>query len=332
MPVHLICHQCGSTYKVPPSVAAESKYCGHPCYWKSRMADPTIPKYLDSQCAWCGETFSAKWNATLGRRPECCSVACARKLGGSQRPATWLTCHQCGSRFRVSPRSAERGARYCSRRCMGDAKKKDPEVPLQVDTACPVCAVVFPAKWEAAKQRRQECCSNACAMKLLGSRRTGDRNPWYKPKVVCVCANCGKSFEKFPCRVHTHAGRKADFCSKICLYVHNHGKKKERTDIEIAMAKILTDAGISFEEQVPLYERWIADFIIESSRLVIFCDGAYWHDRPRVAAKDRGQTAYLEKCGWNVLRFNDDEILKTPDACLCLIQFYAGMASQRQFG
>ena len=51
------------------------------------------------------------------------------------------------------------------------------------------------------------------------------------------------------------------------------------------------------------------------------------------AAKDRGQTAYLHKCGWHVLRFTDDEINNTPASCLARILAYpAGLAEQQQFG
>ena len=88
------------------------------------------------------------------------------------------------------------------------------------------------------------------------------------------------------------------------------------------MASMLIAAGIAFAEQVPMYSRWIVDFVVADWKLIVLCDGLYWHSRPKVAAKDRGQTNYLRKCGWNVLRFTDKEIDGSPDTCLTRILAY----------
>lgn len=146
---------------------------------------------------------------------------------------------------------------------------------------------------------------------------------------------CGKRFKKYPSRVASAVGRKGDYCSKGCHYV-NVANLRGRTDIELAMAKALKSARIKYQEQVPMYGRWVVDFVIPSRKLVVLCDGKYWHNRPKVKAKDRGQTNYLRKCGWSVLRFTCEEIKKSMDDCLAQVLSHSpssiGITSQTHCG
>jgi len=45
-----------------------------------------------------------------------------------------------------------------------------------------------------------------------------------------------------------------------------------------------------------------------SLNLVIEADGSYWHSLDRVQKKDKAENAYLLKCGFNLLRFSEQEI------------------------
>lgn len=237
--------------------------------------------------------------------------------------SSFVTCEYCKTTYKAFARSIKRGTRFCSRKCKYAAMRTEPEIPKFIEQTCPICGIIFPARWEATIQKRQQCCSNSCRSKLFGLRHRGDQNPIYKARVPCTCTACGKSFTKYPSRVHTARGNKADFCSRHCSTVHNHSVRKKRTGIEVGMARLLTEAGIPFREQVSMYDRWVVDFVIDDWNLIVFCDGVYWHSKPKVAAKDRGQTRYLEKCGWNVLRFDDDDINNTPQSCLFLIELFA---------
>jgi len=91
---------------------------------------------------------------------------------------------------------------------------------------------------------------------------------------------------------------------------------KGRTDIEIKMAEMLNANHVQFTEQVALYDRWVADFVISGTKVVIFCDGIYWHSKPSVVAKDKGQTNYLTKCGWCVLGLLMYRLLNTLKSVL----------------
>jgi very-short-patch-repair endonuclease len=58
--------------------------------------------------------------------------------------------------------------------------------------------------------------------------------------------------------------------------------------------------GVVFRRQVPLLERFIADFAAPAERLVVEVDGAYHVGRARADAK---RDSVLARAGYRVLRF-----------------------------
>jgi DNA mismatch endonuclease (patch repair protein) len=94
-------------------------------------------------------------------------------------------------------------------------------------------------------------------------------------------------------------------------------------------------AGIRYRKQ---YKRLpgCPDFAIPRAKIVIFCDSSFWHGRgwPEAAsaiktnrefwiakiegniARDRAVTVALRKLKWRVLRFWDDEIVRSTDRCV----------------
>ncbi len=66
--------------------------------------------------------------------------------------------------------------------------------------------------------------------------------------------------------------------------------------------------GYTFNRQRPALN-YIADFICKKLKLVIEVDG-YSHTLDKTIEKDRIKQSDLEKAGFIVLRFTDDEVLK----------------------
>jgi very-short-patch-repair endonuclease len=73
---------------------------------------------------------------------------------------------------------------------------------------------------------------------------------------------------------------------------------------------------IAHLEQVVMFDKFMVDFLLTDYPIVIQCDGAYWHNRPKVKSRDKGQDAYLVKAGYTVLRFDERQILHSPRECI----------------
>lgn len=72
--------------------------------------------------------------------------------------------------------------------------------------------------------------------------------------------------------------------------------------------------GSHFRRQVPIGP-YIADFACMAARLLIEVDGSQ-HGEDRAEAYDGTRTAWLEKEGYRVLRFWNNEIVKNTDAVM----------------
>lgn len=64
---------------------------------------------------------------------------------------------------------------------------------------------------------------------------------------------------------------------------------------------------------------YIADFVCLSNRLLIELDGGY-HQLPQQQRNDAARTEWLEKKGFTVIRFSNDEVLKNIEYVLKVIK------------
>ena len=91
------------------------------------------------------------------------------------------------------------------------------------------------------------------------------------------------------------------------------------TSIEVLMQKALKHRNIEFRKHIPLC-RCQPDIVIEKEKVVIFCDGNYWHSKSfkngKQWIKDRQQDKRLEKNGWIVYRFWENEINSDANKCV----------------
>lgn len=100
--------------------------------------------------------------------------------------------------------------------------------------------------------------------------------------------------------------------------LHKHGFEsaqnieKHQTHIEMLMENFLKELNVSYEKEKRLYidsEYKIPDFLIEEKKLIIECDGLYYHseqeksDDYHVAKKD-----FYEKLGYQSLFFRENEL------------------------
>jgi very-short-patch-repair endonuclease len=94
---------------------------------------------------------------------------------------------------------------------------------------------------------------------------------------------------------------------------------KDPTSIERAMMNALNSAGITYQFQYIVNDKFACDFRIMNTNIIIECDGDYWHSKESQKTKDRSKNRYLETCGYRVLRFSETQIKTNVHSCIQLI-------------
>ena len=235
-------------------------------------------------------------------------------------------CQHCGAGFSVTPskRKAGRG-RFCSRRCSAifnhrgrpkphsrinlilanEARRLKGFVPWNKNpqsAMCVICARPYSSTLSLLRGGRQ-CCSWACRSRLMALRK-GPDHPLWKPKAQRLCEWCGAQFETKPAKVAYGEGR---FCSRQCVGSWTTSNHPRSSSLETSVAMILNVLNEPFEAQKQLGP-WIVDFFLPCRRIVIECDGAYWHSLPQVIKRDRQKDGWLWRNNYRLLRLPEARI------------------------
>jgi very-short-patch-repair endonuclease len=105
-------------------------------------------------------------------------------------------------------------------------------------------------------------------------------------------------------------------------------KPKKISGIEIIMSELLDKLGIEYKKD-QIIDRKIPDFLIEDYKLIIECDGLYWHSeakKDKYYHKEKRET-YL-KNGYAPLFFYEDEIIKKIDIIESIIKNKLGKSER----
>src|SRR5260370_28059910 len=103
-------------------------------------------------------------------------------------------------------------------------------------------------------------------------------------------------------------------------FVRARQMRREQTDAELVLWHHLRARrldGLRFRRQFPLGP-FITDFCCKERHLVIELDGGQHNERTE-AAQDKFRTGLIEKHGYRILRFWDNEDLKNIDGVLQVI-------------
>lgn len=94
------------------------------------------------------------------------------------------------------------------------------------------------------------------------------------------------------------------------------------TEAEAALWQLLKGGslGIGFKRQVVILD-YIADFYASKLNLIIEVDGGY-HITDEQTPLDESRTKRLEKMGYRILRFTNEEVLFTPEKVIEKIKSY----------
>jgi len=155
-------------------------------------------------------------------------------------------------------------------------------------------------------------CSRECA-----------NNYQAKNKLTFICKVCGKEFKWSKSRLKQETPKYCsiecrnkdkewiqDTCIKGNLMQQN---KKGLNKLELAGRKILQDLGVKFQEQVLMFNKFLVDVLIPDKKIIIQCDGDYWHSKPKRKKLDESQDAYLTKCGYKVIRIKESQMKNSKE-------------------
>ncbi len=175
-------------------------------------------------------------------------------------------CKMCGKIFR---RPSSQHHVYCSKECQNKSLEN------KVVKICPVCNETY--EIPASNAERYTVCSLKCRRAFTIYRN---------------CDSCGKLFTARPHKIR--------FCSLSC-YRHFGGE----SSLETKVRELLNSLQFSFEQEAKI-GRYSVDFYLNEFRLVIECDGDYWH---RNKKRDARKNHYLKKNAYRLLRLNEKLIV-----------------------
>lgn len=125
--------------------------------------------------------------------------------------------------------------------------------------------------------------------------------------VTRTCKNCKRDF-LLP-RWEVNKGR-GNFCGRRC-YVHFNGE----SSIEALMRRALEKAKINFKQEVQ-FGKFYVDFLLPERKVVIECDGDYWHGSQKIKARDERKDEFLKARGYRIYRFSEEKIKLSADGCV----------------
>lgn len=221
-------------------------------------------------------------------------------------------CKVCGKTFQTYDWQEKYGRGiYCSRACYKVGYREhfltsNPNPSQRLEKPCEMCGKIMQVP--PCLIARKRFCSKAC-LNQWKRTITGPEHPLYTSNIQ-LCEWCGKGFKSKPAEQERRR-----FCSKNChgMYTAAHFPKGQ-TSIEATIANLLANLEIEFVEQKQL-GMFLCDFALLTHRLVIECDGTYWHGTEEQKAKDQRKDGWLHSHGYRVLRLKETDINQHIEWC-----------------
>ena len=175
-------------------------------------------------------------------------------------------------------------------------------------------------------------CSTSCQSKWI------TKNQWSKPehrenvslknKKAILLQYANGTRDRYKITENSHIATKEMVRNGTHPFFDPENRKKARRVLGKSLSKIekriqwvLSKNNIPFESQFPIFKGldvrgkdtfYYIDCVIPDLNIAIECDGEYWHQDKK---KDDIRQTYIEKLGWQFLRFSGEEINKSLAAC-----------------
>lgn len=104
--------------------------------------------------------------------------------------------------------------------------------------------------------------------------------------------------------------------------IANGDIRRYNTDIELKIANFLENLKIPYIPQYNFNGNFLVDFALRNIKLVIECDGDYWHSSDKQLKRDRARDIYIKSCNWDVMRLKGSLIYNAKDSRWLLNKLY----------
>lgn len=114
-----------------------------------------------------------------------------------------------------------------------------------------------------------------------------------------TCKQCERVFEIPLWEVNNGKGT---FCTRECFIEYN-GETSIEEKVRLALEKL----GIKYQQEVKI-GAYRADFLLPESKIVIECDGEYWHRSLKARERDKRKDEFLTENGYQIIRLSEEQI------------------------
>jgi very-short-patch-repair endonuclease len=195
-----------------------------------------------------------------------------------------LICEQCKGIYHVDGKRTLKTTRYCSRKCF-DESRKGINNPVH-------------------RIKDRELVNRNISLGLLKSDKWKLTEKGRKSLIKSRTGKIASEQTKEKCRINA-----LNTLEKL----RNNNKVSK---IEKIVELLLIKNDIKFISQKRLINITKADFYLPDKKLVIYCDGDYWHNLPNYIERDKRITKKLLDNGYKVLRFWEKDINSTKGQCV----------------
>jgi very-short-patch-repair endonuclease len=211
---------------------------------------------------------------------------------------------------------------FCSKQCF-DAWQTGESTKFLV--ACKNCGTQLIRSKNKSIPKYGYFCSVICSNKYLWRMGVLHQEKNMNKRVEYYCKNCGH----IVCvrkSIYYRRGTRA-FCSKLCGIEWRAKQGWHTSSLEIKLKAELNKTNMVFGWQKGVMG-YIVDFIVET-KIVVECDGKYWHSLSHIIKKDEEENKKLVAGGYIIIRLQEQTIKRAIGECMRVIE---SAVAQRAMG
>lgn len=225
-----------------------------------------------------------------------------------------IICVSCNKEFEASyPKKPTRCRKTCGYKCHQKLMSKIQSEPH--NRTCKNCGKGFIVRKHKITGGGGKYCSKSC---FYTHRKKTTKY------ITVTCIQCNKSFDVQEKRVLFYKNKYGDgvfrYCSRKCCL-----SSQNKTSIEMIIEDILIKNNIDYEYNKHVLDNFVYDFRLLKYKILIECDGAYWHSRERdidtfvdnrdhkANSKDLRKSLAAIKNSYILLRFKEYDLYRHSD-------------------